>query len=96
MKRTYSESIATVLGCWLREQGLETPLYQYRLVNAWPQVVGDFFAKYTIDLNVYNQVLFVRVSSSAVRNELSMRKEQIKEHLNRIAGAQVIVDIVFR
>ena len=96
MKRSYSESIDTVIGNWLREQGLETPLNQYRLINAWPQVVGIYFAKYTHDLNIYNQVLFVKVSSSAVRTELSMRKEQIKEHLNKIAGAQVIADIVFR
>ncbi|MCQ2058966.1 MAG: DUF721 domain-containing protein [Bacteroidaceae bacterium] len=96
MKRSYSESIDTVIGNWLREQGLETPLNQYRLINAWPQVVGNYFAKYTHDLNIYNQVLFVKVSSSAVRTELSMRKEQIKEHLNKIAGAQVIADIVFR
>lgn len=96
MKRSYTENIKDVIGQYLREQGLETPLNQYRIINAWPQVVGPTFSKYTSDLNVYNQILYVRVSSSAVRSELSMRKSQIKEHLNRIAGAQVIVDIVLR
>lgn len=96
MKRSYTENIKDVIGQYLREQGLETPLNQYRIINAWSQVVGPTFSKYTSDLNVYNQILYVRVSSSAVRSELSMRKSQIKEHLNRIAGAQVIVDIVLR
>lgn len=96
MKRSYTENIKDVLGQYLREQGLETPLNQFRVISAWPQVVGAAFSKYTSDLKVYNQVLYVRVSSSAVRSELAMRKSQIKEQLNRIAGAQVIADIVFR
>lgn len=96
MKRSYTENIKDVIGQYLREEGLETPLNQYRVINAWPQVVGPAFSKYTSNLNVYNQILYVKVSSSAVRSELAMRKSQIKEQLNSLAGAQVITDIVLR
>lgn len=96
MKRSYTENIRDVIGQYLREQGLETPLNQFRVINAWNQVVGPVFSKYTSDLKVYNRILYVRVSSSAVRCELSMRKSQIMEQLNRLAGAQVIADIVLR
>ena len=32
----------------LRAQGLETPLLQKRLIEAWPVVASEFIARYTI------------------------------------------------
>ena len=31
----------------MRNQGLETPLLQKRLIDAWPEVVGEVIARYT-------------------------------------------------
>jgi len=33
----------------LRAQGLETPLLQKRLVDAWPEVAGEAIARYTLN-----------------------------------------------
>jgi len=96
MKRSNSEQVGNVVMQYLRQCGLETPLYEFRVVDAWPRVVGEALASYTQDLNIYNQVLFVRVSSSVVRNELMMRRSDLVSRLNREAGAQVITQIVLR
>ncbi len=32
----------------LREQGLEMPLLQKRLVEAWPQIAGQMVQRYTV------------------------------------------------
>ena len=42
----------------LRMQGLETPLLQKRLIEAWPVVAGEAIARYTTDVNIYNQTLY--------------------------------------
>lgn len=34
----------------LRTNGLETPLMQKRIVDAWPEVAGDFIARYTLNV----------------------------------------------
>ena len=34
----------------LRAQGLETPLLQKRLIDAWPEVAGEMIAGYTREL----------------------------------------------
>ena len=39
----------------LRDQGLETPLLQKRLIDAWPVVMGETIASYTTSLNIRNQ-----------------------------------------
>ena len=79
----------------LREQGLETPLQQKRLVEAWPQVAGPVVARYTLNTYIYNQTLFVCLSSPALRSELSMRRQELTNQLNQYVGNQVITDIRF-
>jgi len=79
----------------LREQGLETPLNQKRLVEAWPKVAGPLIARYTLNTYIYNQVLYVRLSNPALRSDLSMRKQEFTQLLNAAVGEQVIVDVRF-
>jgi predicted nucleic acid-binding Zn ribbon protein len=79
----------------LREQGLETPLLQKRLVEAWPIVAGDAISRYTLNTFIQNQTLYVRLSSPALRADLSMRRQEFVNSLNRYVGAQVIADIRF-
>ena len=79
----------------LREQGLETPLQQKRLVEAWPIVAGPVVARYTLNTYIYNQTLYVRLSNPALRSDLSMRRKELTEQLNKYVGNQVITDIRF-
>ena len=79
----------------LREQGLETPLMQKRLVEAWPAVAGPVIASYTLNTYIYNQTLYVRLSSPALRSDLSMRRQELTQQLNAAVGEQVITDIRF-
>ena len=79
----------------LRQQGLETPLNEYRLVEAWKDVVGPTITKYTTNLYIRNQTLYVHLSSSVLRQELSMGRQLLIRNLNAQVGSQVIVNIIF-
>lgn len=79
----------------LREQGLETPLNQKRLVEAWPEVAGPAVARYTLNTYIYNQTLYVRLSNPALRADLSMRRTELTQQLNAAVGEQVITDVRF-
>ncbi len=79
----------------LREQGLEMPLQQKRLVEAWPIVAGPVVARYTLNTYIYNQTLYVRLSNPALRSDRSMRRKELTEQLNKYVGNQVITDIRF-
>ena len=52
----------------LREQGLETPLLQKRLIDSWSEVMGQLIASYTDDLYIRNQTLFVKLKNPALRS----------------------------
>ena len=79
----------------LRAQGLETPLLQKRLIDAWPVVAGPAIAHYTQEVVIRNQTLYVRLSSPALRAELSMRCQELVQKLNDYVQGQVIADIRF-
>ena len=79
----------------LRAQGLETPLLQKRLVEAWPTVAGEVIARYTTNVVIRNQTLFVCLSAPALRADLSMRRQEFVQKLNNYVGNQVIADIRF-
>ena len=79
----------------LRENGLETPLLQKRLVDAWPEVAGPSVARFTREVSIYNQVLYVKLSSPVLRTELSMRRQSYIDKLNHTVGARIITDIRF-
>ena len=79
----------------LRAQGLETPLLQKRLIEAWPTVMGDVIAGYTQNLYIRNQTLFVHLTSPALRADLSMQRQEIVRTLNESVGSQVIAEVRF-
>ena len=79
----------------LREQGLETPLLQKRLVDAWPEVAGTVIARYTLNTYIYNQTLYVRLSNPSLRANLSLMREELVRKLNAAVGQQVITDVRF-
>ena len=55
MFRRDVQNLSDVLNRCLRQNGLETPLLQHRLVNAWDEVVGKGIAAYTSDKFIKNQ-----------------------------------------
>jgi predicted nucleic acid-binding Zn ribbon protein len=79
----------------LRNQGLETPLLQKRLVEAWPTVAGPAVSRYTREAFIQNQTLVVRLTNPALRMDLSMRRAEYVKRLNDSVGGQVIADIRF-
>ena len=96
MKRGEIKSIADLVRLTCREEGLETPLNEYRLIQAWSQVLGPAVQSYTKNLQIHNQVLFVTLTSTVLRQELLMNRKTLVRKLNDHVKAQVITDIVFR
>jgi predicted nucleic acid-binding Zn ribbon protein len=96
MRRQKAEQVGELVRRFLREEGLETPYNEYRLVEAWPEVMGQGIANYTGEVVIRNRVLHVHLKSSVLRQELFMNRKRLVQKLNEHVGAQVIDDIVFR
>ena len=89
------QSLSDVLNRYLREEGLEMPLLQHRLLDTWDDVVGKMVAGYTLEKRIQNQTLYVKISNPALRQDLSMMRSQLVQRLNGAVGSMVISDIRF-
>ena len=96
MKRNNAEQIGALIRNFLRQESLESPLNERRLISAWPEGLGPTIASYTRELYIKNQILYVHLTSAALRQELMMGRELLVRNLNRHVGAQVITNIIFR
>ncbi len=90
--RTLGEAIREMLS----QYRLEGKLKQARIIEAWPEVVGDLIARHTKDIYIKGRTLFVQLDSPALKNELSYEKTTILNSLNASVGEEVITEVVFR
>ena len=95
MKRTNTVSIAQVVAELFGEYKIGGKIGEARIIAAWPELLGPL-AQSTDELYIKNKVLFVKLSSSVIRNELSMMRSNLLQRLNEKVGQEVITDIVFR
>ncbi len=87
--------LSAILQKLLRQEGLETPLLQKRLIDAWGQVVGAAVERYTAQKFIKDQVLWVKIQNPALRQDLTMMRSQLVKRLNAAVGADIITDIRF-
>ena len=96
MKRTNTQKLGEVLKEFLQNQHLDTKLYELQLIESWEKVLGVTVKKYTTDIYIYNQKLYVKISSSILKNDLMLSREKLVQALNKQVGVPVISDIIFR
>jgi len=74
---------------------LSDKLDETRLIASWDKVVGKLIVRHTDELYVKNRILYVKLDSAALRNELAMAKSKLVISINRTTGKDVIEDIRF-
>ena len=80
---------------YLRAEGLETPLLEYRIMHAWEELMGPVIMRYTRQVYVRQGMLHVQLSSSALKQNLMMEHKQLTKRLNDHVGSLVISDVKF-
>lgn len=95
MFRRTPKIIGEIINQFLRNEGLELPLIQRRLIESWDEITGNTIAKYTQEKFIKNQTLFVKITNPALRADLTMMKATLIQKLNAQVGSFVISDIKF-
>ena len=87
------QSITDILNKLLREEGLEMPLMQKRLIDSWETVTGSIVARYTTEKYIKNQTLYVKIANPALRQDISMMRTQLVKRLIDQVGSFVIREV---
>jgi predicted nucleic acid-binding Zn ribbon protein len=89
------ERIGRILDSVVESLGLKKKLDEGKAILIWEKAVGEKIANHTRPLRVEGSKLFVEVSGSSWRNELTFLKPEIIQKLNSAAGSEVVDDIIF-
>lgn len=85
-------SIGEALVGFLRESGLEKPVLEVQVEEAWPKVMGKVVTDLTRSVEVKDGTLFVRVSSAALKAQLFENRFELVRRLNEAVGVPVLKD----
>ncbi len=96
MDRIYTRKIREVLKEFLQENKLDTKLKERELIESWEELVGRTINRATKKIYIRDGKLFVILSSSVVRSELHMLKDEIVRKLNERIGEQIITELVLK
>ncbi|GHU91312.1 hypothetical protein FACS1894155_10830 [Bacteroidia bacterium] len=96
MKRTNAQTIKEAINLFLEENSVLTDkLAETGLINSWGKILGSITERYTTNIYIHKKILYVQLSSSILKNELMMCREKLISRLNKEAGKEVIIDIIF-
>jgi predicted nucleic acid-binding Zn ribbon protein len=77
----------------LRAYGYQDQLDEIELLKAYDEVVGTVFVKHTKEVYFKNKILYVKLDSAALKQELSYAKETIRLKLNQMMGKRIVEEI---
>jgi hypothetical protein len=92
MAKRQNESVAIkdLMGSFIKENNLSKGMKKISIKESWEQLMGNGVVSYTEKVELKGTTLYVKLSSSVLREELSYGKEKIIEMMNDALGTQEI------
>lgn len=96
MRRSNTQKLSDILKEYVKEVRIEHKLKEVDVVQSWENLLGKTIAHYTRNIYIRKKILFVEISSSVVKNELFMMREEIRRKINEKAGEEIVKTIIFK
>lgn len=94
-KKKNPVSVKNVIDKILLNKKLNNGLLEIRIKDAWKNVMGKNINTFTTDIKLNKQIIFVKLSSAPLKNELVYRADTIIKLLNNELGQERIKEIKF-
>lgn len=88
--------LGEALNEFIKENKLQKGMDRVDTREAWVKLMGNGVNNYTTSVELKNETLHVSLSSSVLREELSLGKSKIIAMLNEELGKELIKKIVLR
>lgn len=89
-------SIQDALKEFVETNKLEKGLNKVNVADAWAKLMGNGVNNYTTSVNLERDTLYIQLSSSVLREELSYGKQKIIDMINDELGKNIIKKLILR
>ena len=90
------QSLQDALSAFIKKNNLQEGMDKVDVRTAWKNLMGNGVQNYTTAVELRRDTLFVSLSSSVLREELSHGKSKIISMLNEELGKELIKKLVLR
>lgn len=96
MRRSNTQSLSEVLKEYIEQNRIDRKLKEIDVVQGWEELLGKTISHYTKNIYISNRILYVEITSSVVKHELFMMREEICRRINENAGQDIVSKIIFK
>ena len=89
-----NNEIKNLLNTFLKKNNLEKGLLDLEVKRAWHELMENGVSNYTKDVSLKNKTLYVKLSSPALKEELSYGKEKLIKLINERFKKKIVQKIV--
>ena len=86
--------IKDLVNMFLKKNKLEKGLLDLEVKKVWFELMDNGIANYTLDVNLRNKTLYIKLSSPALKQELSYGKEKLMDLINKKFDKEIVQKIV--
>jgi hypothetical protein len=90
------QPLSEVLQSFIKSNNLQTGIDKVTVFEVWKNKMGKGVMNYTTAVELRRDTLYVSLSSSVLREELSLGNSKIIEMLNEELGKELIKKLVLR
>lgn len=96
MRGNNTYNVGDIIRKLMKNPKLSARLDELDALAIWEDIIGENLIKYIIDAKVYKQTLYVKLKSAPMRNELSYKKTEIIQQINKRLGKPYLKDIILK
>ena len=89
-----NNEIKNLLDIFLKKNNLEKGLLELEVKRAWHELMENGVSNYTTDVSLKNKTLYIKLSSPALKEELSYGKEKLMKLINERFKKKIVQKIV--
>lgn len=78
----------------MKAYGIEGKYFEARSKQLWYEMMGPAITKYTKNIYVKKNRLYISLSSASLRQEMTYSKDKIKTYINEAIGEEFIREVV--
>jgi predicted nucleic acid-binding Zn ribbon protein len=79
-----------------KQENLDIKISQFAVKKSWKDIAGELIAVNTTEIFFNNKIIFITLKSPALKHELSFRKEDLLNNINKFCGYKLVEQIVIK
>lgn len=95
MTKENSYHIADALKKYLKEEKIDQKFNEKKLISMWEEIMGAPIANRTSGIFIKDKVMYVKLTSAPLKQELNHAKPKVLKLLEEKMGEQIIDDVRF-